>query len=142
MQIKTPIPLHFTTALYFNSALHYFTHIYHTLRSWLQGLSTIFRAVFPGLENNDTLKCSSNNLSRNNAYVSIHGKLSEKYLNVLLFSNPGDKVIILVKTMGQLCHLFFFQIIFRTLSHWLENNNTLRFISKKIQGMLTYVLFL
>ena len=33
----------------------------HTLRSWLHEISTITRTFFPGLGNNDALKCSHNN---------------------------------------------------------------------------------
>ena len=37
------------------------TYIRHTLRSWLHQISTWIRNLSPGLENNSTLNCCSNN---------------------------------------------------------------------------------
>ena len=43
-------------------------------------------------------------------YVEIVGKIPDHHLNVWLFSNQGDKIQILVESMGQICpvvlHLF------------------------------------
>ena len=43
-------------------------------------------------------------------YVKIVGKIPDQLLSVWLFSNPGNKVQILVESMGQIClvvlHLF------------------------------------
>ena len=36
-------------------------------------------------------------------YVKIVGKIPDHHLNVWLFSNPGDKVQILVESTGQIC---------------------------------------
>ena len=41
--------------------------------------------------------------SRNDKYVRVPGKLSETHSKVLMFSNPGDKVLKSVKTRGQIC---------------------------------------
>ena len=57
-------------------------------------------------------------------YVKIVGKIPDQHLNVWLFSNPGDKVQILVESTGQICpvvlHLFW------TLSPGFENNHTFK----------------
>ena len=42
-------------------------------------------------------------LSRNDKYVRVPGKLSETHSKVQMFSNPGDKVLNCVKTRGQIC---------------------------------------
>ena len=48
----------------------------------------------------------------------------DQHFNVLLFSNPGDKVLTRWKTRGQICP--YFQKKIRPLSLGLENNNTLK----------------
>ena len=60
-----------------------------------------------GLENNHSLFWQFSNII---IYVKIVGKIPDQHLSVWLFSNPGDKVHILVETTGQICpivlHLF------------------------------------
>ena len=77
---------------------------------------------FPGLEANNTLKCCSGNLAI--IYVKIFGKIQDQHLSVWLFSNPGDKVQILVASTGQICpavlHLFW------NFSPGFENNHTFK----------------
>ena len=48
------------------------------------------KILFPGLENNHTMKCCSGNFPI--IYVKIVGKIPHQHMNVWLFSNPGDKV--------------------------------------------------
>jgi hypothetical protein len=36
-------------------------------------------------------------------YVMIVGKFTDQHLSVWVFSNPGDKVHILVESTGQIC---------------------------------------
>ena len=57
-------------------------------------------------------------------YIRVDGKKPDHHFNVSLFSNPGDKVLILVKSKGQICPVVFH--LFLTLSPGLENNDTLK----------------
>ena len=59
----------------------------------------------------------------------MSGKLLNIYFNLSLFTNPGEKVLILVESRGTICPLSV--ILFRTFSPRLENNNTLKWISDK-----------
>ena len=70
-------------------------------------------------------------------YVTMRGKLSEPHFDVLLFSNPGDKVQKARKTMGQICTTVL--IIFMTFSPRLETNDTLQFSSESFPRMVTYI---
>ena len=38
-----------------------------------------------------------------NTYIKVVVKLPKQYFNALFFSNPGDKVLILVESRGQIC---------------------------------------
>ena len=73
-------------------------------------------------------------------YVKIFGKIPDQHLNVWLFSNPGDKVQILVESTGQICpvvlHLFW------TLSPGFENNQTFKCWSGIFPTILTYMIML
>ena len=40
---------------------------------------------------------------RKNKHIRLPGKLSEVHSNILLFFNPGDKVLKCVKSRGQIC---------------------------------------
>ena len=37
-----------------------------------------------------------------NIYIRVHGKMPDQHFKVLLFSNPGEKVLIIVKSRGQI----------------------------------------
>ena len=73
-------------------------------------------------------------------YVNIVGKIPDQHLSVWLFSNPGDKVQILVESTGQICpvvlHLFW------TLSPIFENNHTFKCWSGIFPTILTYMIML
>ena len=60
--------------------------------------------------------------------------------SVWLFSNPGDKVQILVKSMGQICPIVLY--LFWTLSPRFENNHTLKCWSGIFPTILTYMIML
>ena len=68
--------------------------------------------------------------------VKIVGKIPDQHLSVWLFSNPGDKVQILVKSMGQICpvvlHLFW------TLSPGFKNNHTFKWLYGIFPAILTH----
>ena len=70
-------------------------------------------------------------------YVKIVGKIPYQHLSVWLFSNPGDKVQILVEITGQICpvvlHLFW------TLSPGFENDHTFKCWSSIFPTILTYM---
>ena len=36
-------------------------------------------------------------------YIRVHGKMPDQQFKVWLFSNPGEKVLILVESRGQIC---------------------------------------
>ena len=57
-------------------------------------------------------------------YVKIVGKIPDQHLSVWLFSNPGDKVQILVESTGQICPVVLH--LFCTLSPIFENNHTFK----------------
>ena len=77
---------------------------------------------------------------QHNYYVKIIGKITDQHLNVWLFSNPGDKVQILVESMGQICPLVLH--LFWTLSPQLEHNHTFRCWSGIFLTSLTYMVML
>ena len=54
------------------------------------------------MENNLTLKCCCSNFLTN-ANIRVVGKMPKKHFNALSFSNPGDNVMILVESRGQIC---------------------------------------
>ena len=54
-----------------------------------------------------------------------------------LFSNPGEKVLILVKSRRQTCPIVF--LLLKTFFSGLENNDTLKYWSNKNLTTLTYV---
>ena len=60
-------------------------------------LSTRIWTLSPGLENNHTLICWSGIFSNNLDIYEYVGKLSEQHFSVWLFSNPGDKILFLLK---------------------------------------------
>ena len=78
--------------------------------------------------------------SRNTTYVGIPVKLSEVHFDVSLFSNPGDKVLVLVESTGHICPIVF--LLLKTLSLGLKNNDTVKCNSDNFPGMLTHVVFL
>ena len=71
-------------------------------------------------------------------YVKIVGKIPDQHLSIWLFSNPGDKVQILVESTGQICprvlHLF------RTLSPGFEYSHTFKCWSGIFPIILTYTI--
>ena len=58
------------------------------------------------------------------AYIRVVGKMPKQHFNAILFSNPGDKVLILVESRGQICPIVF--TLLRILSPGLENYDTLK----------------
>ena len=73
-------------------------------------------------------------------YVKIVGKIPDQHLSVWLFSNPGDKVHILVESMGQICLVVLH--IFWTLSHGFENNHAFKCWSGNFATILTNFIML
>ena len=70
-------------------------------------------------------------------YVKVVRKVLDQHFNKLLFSNPGEKFLILVESRGQICPVFF--LLFRTFSHGLENNDTEKVWSDNFPTTLTYM---
>ena len=81
----------------------------------------------PGLENKLTFKMLLLQFSNINTY--------NQQFNELFFSNPGDKVLILVESRGQICPNVF--TLFWILSSGLEKNDTLKCSSCIFQTILT-----
>ena len=73
-------------------------------------------------------------------YVKIVGKIQDQHLRVGLFSNPGDKVQILVESTGQICPVVFH--LFWTLSPGFENKHTIKCWSGIFPTILTYIIML
>ena len=69
----------------------------------------------------------------------MSGLLKTVGTTFLIVSNPGDKVLLLVKSIGLYPMVF---LLFRTLSSGLENNDTWKCISDNFLTMLNYVLLL
>ena len=57
-------------------------------------------------------------------YIRVHGKMPDQHFKVSLFSNPVEKVPILVKSRVQICPLILTRN--RTFSPGLENNDNLK----------------
>ena len=70
-------------------------------------------------------------------YVKIVSKTPDQHLNVWLSSNPGDKVQILVESMGQICPIVLH--LFWTLSPGFENKHMFKFWSGIFPSVLTYM---
>ena len=75
-----------------------------------------------------------------NIYVQVVGKIPDQHLSVWLFSNPGDKVHILVESMGQICPVVLH--IFCTLSPGFENHYKFKCWSGIFPRILTYIIML
>ena len=77
-----------------------------------------------GLGHSLILKCCFWIFSNIFIYIRVYGKIPHQHFKGLLFSNPGDKVLILDESRGQICpkvvHLFM------TLSPGLKKNNSLK----------------
>ena len=101
-----------------------FHHFRSTLWSWLHKISTKTRNLSPWLENNHTLKCCFWQFSDITKYIRVYGKMPGQYYNVLLFSNPGDKVLILVTSRGRIGPIVF--KFLKTLSPLLKKSDTLK----------------
>ena len=70
----------------------------------------------------------------------VYGKLLGPFFKLLLFSNPGDKVLILVESREQICPIVVH--LFRTFSPGLEKNNTLKCWSGIFPLTLYYMVML
>ena len=97
---------------------------------------TLFKLFSPGLENNHSLKCCLDTFPTF-TYVRVVGKLADQQFNVSLFSNTGEKVLILFESRGQICPIVF--LLFKTYSPGLENNDTLQCWSHNFPTTLKYV---
>ena len=73
-------------------------------------------------------------------YVSCVAKMSKLLFTKLLFSNPGDKVLILVESTGQIYPINFLH--FRTLYPVLENNDLVKSSFENFATQLTYSVML
>ena len=73
-------------------------------------------------------------------YVKIVGKILDQHLNKLLFSNPGDKVQKIWRTIGQICPVLLTRIW--TLSPGLETTHTVKCWSGIFPTILTYTIML
>ena len=73
-------------------------------------------------------------------YIRVVGKMQDQHFNVKLSSNPGEKVLILVKSRGQICTIVFH--LFWTLSLGLENKKSLKFLSGIVPTYLTNMVML
>ena len=72
--------------------------------------------------------------------IRVYVKMPNQYFKVLLFSNPGDKVLILFESKGQICPNVLY--LFWTLSHGLEKTDTLKCGSGIFQYTLNYMIML
>ena len=70
-------------------------------------------------------------------YVSCVSKFSKLCFTESLFSNPGDKVLILVESTGQIYPINF--LLFRTLYPVLENNESVKSSFDNFATQLTYI---
>ena len=61
-------------------------------------------------------------------------KFQKQHFKSLFFSNPGDKVMILVKSRGYICPILF--TLFRILTPGLENTNTLKCLKLNFSNYL------
>jgi hypothetical protein len=73
-------------------------------------------------------------------YIRVYGKMLDQYYNVLLFSNPGDKVLILVTSRGQIYPIVF--NFLKTLSPLLKKSDTLKCWFNIFPSTLIYVVML
>ena len=73
-------------------------------------------------------------------YVSCVAKLSKLLFTESLFSNPGDKVLILVESTGQIYPINF--LLFRTLYPVLENSDSVKSSFDNFATQLTYSVML
>ena len=83
------------------------------------------KILSPGLEKKPYTKMLFWQYSNIIKYVKIVGKIPYQHLNAWLFSNPGDKVQIIVKSTKQICPVVLHLVW--TLSPGFENNHTLKY---------------
>ena len=96
-------------------------------------MSSRIRILCPCLEKICTMKgCSCR--------VRVVGKIPDQHLNASLSANPGDNVLILVESKGQMCPIVFH--LFWTLSPRFENNDTLLCWSLIFLTTLIYMVLL
>ena len=65
---------------------------------------------------------------------TIPGVVSKIHLHAWLFSNPHEKVLFLLKSMGQIYRQDF--ILLRTCPHGLENNHACKWFSDNFPGII------
>ena len=68
-------------------------------------------------------------------YLDVDSPLSEIHLDMLLLSNPGEKVLQSIKSRGQGCPILLRRK--RGFPHGLENTHAFKLISDNFPGMLT-----
>ena len=61
-------------------------------------------------------------------YIRVVGKIPDPYFNekLMLSSNPGDKVLILVKSRGQICTIVFH--LFLDLVPWIGGQKSIKML--------------
>ena len=96
--------------------------------------------VVPWIKEQRYIKMLFQQFSNMTMKVKVVGKVQEQHFNVWLFSNPEDKVMILVKSRRQICPIVF--LLFWTLSTGLENNDALKCQSCIFPTTLIYVVML
>ena len=96
-----------------------------------------FVKFYNSLPANCVSNCCFDNFSTHKIYVAMHGKISELHFDVLLFSNPGEKVWKLRTTMGHVCPTVFLH--FMTFSPRLETNDALQYSSDSFSRRVKYI---
>ena len=117
--------------------LGYWEIIGCSLRSWAHEIFSHYRTVSRNLE---TTVCQNVALIVFQTQNTWHhaGKISEPHFDVLLFSNPREKVWKARKTMGPICPTVFLH--FMTFSPRLEANVVLQCSSDSFPHMVIYIL--
>ena len=91
------------------ASIHPFTwsrlisYICSTLRSWLHKILTRIKNRFPWIGEQPYIEMLVWQFSNIIIYIRVPGKMPDQHFKVSLFSNPGEKVLILVKSRGQIC---------------------------------------
>ena len=73
-------------------------------------------------------------------YIRVYVKMPNQYFKALLFSNPGDKALILFESKGEICPNVLY--LFRTWSPGLEKIDTLKCGSGILQYTPNYMIML
>ena len=102
------------------------TELIHILHSAILALLNFNKNLnfVPWIKNQTYFAMTLRQFSKKTTYMRVVGKNLDQHFKASLFSNPWDKFLKWLKTMGKICFLLLTRI--KTLSSGLQNNGILK----------------